>query len=156
MRGKGKYRIPPAIKDPCNKPPFDYDCFSQIPHVSPLAKTVGDFDWDSVFAAFGEKPDTAAVHHDQIAEQVGEVLRWLTRGCASGHVDLEIIGRRVVTLAWTISPEMFSNASLPKLAKMLGCSVQKIRECGVARLVGSQTAQRTCAFLPTFPDKKNE
>jgi hypothetical protein len=131
MRGQSKSKVPPVIQDAKNKPAFEFQCVTEIPHVSPLAQTVCEFDWEAVFRN-ESGDDDPEINHGQIAEQLGQILQWLVRGR-----DLKIIGRRAVALAWTVSPEMFSHVNPKQLSKLLGFKVENLpsekSECGDSR-----------------------
>jgi hypothetical protein len=99
-----KNGVPKIINDERFKPPFEYECLSQIPHVDPLvASTVHHFDYEAVFATFdGPAP---ARNDGKIAEELGDFLRWMVKGN-----DMKIIGRRAVAVHQLLTVNSFLSA----------------------------------------------
>ena len=59
--------VPKVIREPRDKPPFNFECISENPGVHPHVKTHSDFDLGKVFAAFGEGPDGSDMTSTTIA-----------------------------------------------------------------------------------------
>jgi hypothetical protein len=89
----------------------------------PLApEAMHQFPYDEVAAALGEDVDMT---RDEVREQVATALAGMLRFCL--NTDLtnkkaeQIIGRRLVALAWVVNPGLFDGSpSLIKLSKRMG------------------------------------
>lgn len=128
VNGEAKIEVPPLLKAPLRKPSFEYDCLTKIPGVSPLARTTADFDFEEVCRALGEKLEGTAINHALLADVMAELLAWITRGCASGRVDLDIIGRRAVALAWVVNPSIFEGVHASKIAEFTGFPIENLTD----------------------------
>lgn len=108
------------------KPEFHEDFVSD--QRDPMDARSVDFPWEEVFARL----DKEAVTDEAMALSIallGEVLRWLMRGCGEQRLFLRgnLAGRRAVALAWVIRPDLFEGVpSIRALAERIGVPRQAL------------------------------
>jgi hypothetical protein len=111
-------------------------------HVDPLEPTHADFDWATVYAHLdGEQPkeeaDPPPVTHKEMAQILAACFRWALdfdhrRNNQYNCRPTELIGRRLIALAWVTNPASFDGASLASICKRL-----KVRGPSMAKLTAA-------------------
>ena len=115
--------VPPVIKDNLNKPPFEYDCLTQIKHVNPLVSHLSsNFDWQLLSELLGEpaepeelKAAVQSAEREKLGKVVMEIFQWLL---ANHKLEkLDFVGRRAVALSWVLNPDFFEGKSLAQISR---------------------------------------
>lgn len=88
----------------------------------PLSPTHQDFPFDDVARALGEDVD---LERDDVREMVANAIAGIMRFCLNTDITNkraeQIIGRRLIALAWVLNPGLFEGSpSLIKLSKRMG------------------------------------
>jgi len=103
------------------KPEF-HEGFVGGPRVSPLAKTVEEFDFDEVDRRLGNSTDhNGEKYPAEFVDLVGKLFRFTIGKSSRRRYSERMIGRRFCALAWTVNPGLFEGSpSGRQLAEMLG------------------------------------
>ena len=80
------------------------------------------FDWAGLYERLGEaEADLSARDYAGLTTALSQLLDWVLRADLKGKHSLEIIARRALALAWTLSPAYIEGSpSLTRLANDLG------------------------------------
>lgn len=122
MRNK-KTIVPPLLKDSLRKPPFPND-IQQLEGIDPTFDTQADFDWRGLEELLGEAEQLQESDRALLADVLHKIIAWCVE-CQPGKLRLDLLGRKIVALAWLVSPEFFEGASLSKLARRAGLKNNK-------------------------------
>lgn len=104
---------------------------------------IADFDWDSLLARLdGTSPDELTQDDGlRVAAALRAILQWSIDGWGrmrggDKFTPLEVIGRRLLILAWSVDPEIIASggASIRQIADQLGCSAAILSDCDVRRV----------------------
>ena len=113
-----KPTVPAVIKDARRKPAFDFDCLTQIPKVAPGTKLFEDFDFETVFRNLDGPQTEPGPDRVKIAQQMGELLRWIVEPPLGERSGLKQIARRAIAMAWAFNPEMRQRLSLASFERL--------------------------------------
>jgi len=89
---------------------------------SPLAPPIHEeFDWKSLYSSLGELSEPDSTERERMAVALNAVLTWvLNIDFDKSHRPQQLIGRRVIALAWATNPALFGGISLSELSRRLG------------------------------------
>jgi hypothetical protein len=120
-----KITVPPIIKDNKRKPPFPED-IETLPCIDPLFTTTTDFDWPELSRLLGEANELDENDRETLVRLINEIVTWAITANSTPRLDL--VGIRVVALAWIVNPALFDGASATTLAKKAGINVDRIHQ----------------------------
>src|SRR6185312_2736112 len=100
MRSKNKITVPPVIKDNHHKPEFPDD-IERLKGIDPTFSFQTDFDWPGLYELLGEAGQLQESDRAALADVMHSIISWAIRS-PSESINLKIIGRKMVALAWVI------------------------------------------------------
>jgi hypothetical protein len=108
-----------------NKPAFYEEYVS--PHQDPLSPTHADFDFDAVARSLGEiipsdnDPEEASDITPELVRAFKRIFEFCLNIDINKKVATELVGRRLMALAWVINPSLFEDSpSIRELNRRLG------------------------------------
>lgn len=115
-------KVPPVIKDPHNKPVYDFEHPETIAGIDPLAPRHANFDWDLLRELLGEplepeelKAALRDVDMQKLCKALAEVLQFVLV-----NKELRSVGKRFIALCWVLNPALFNGASARTVARDFG------------------------------------
>jgi hypothetical protein len=80
-----------------------------------------DFEWEQLYRAMGEASEEfSATDYERLCIALRALLHWFLKGQLNGSRSAEVVGRRVIALAWATDPALFDGMSLTKISKLIG------------------------------------
>jgi hypothetical protein len=119
-----KITVPPVIKDNLRKPPFPDD-IRQLKGIDPSFDTQTDFDWPRLEELLGEIEQLQDSGRALLADVLRRIFEWAIRAPRQS-IRLDMVGRRMVALAWVINPGFFGGISLTELSRRTGLKYNKL------------------------------
>ena len=107
----------------------DTESYAGLPkrkHTEPHA----DFDYATVAENLGETEPQPLPENDRadLALALSQMFDWLLAVDLKRASSVELVGRRVIALAWVMDCERFDGGSLTKLAGQLGITAAQLSE----------------------------
>jgi len=99
--------------------------------IDPLAPSrTADFDWEGLEARLDEAATLPDAERERLVEVFTSLISWAVSCSNPKAIKLEQVGKRVIALAWTLSPSYFEGMpSCRELAKRAGIHKDSLSDC---------------------------